>query len=309
MRRAAMVLLSGLTLAGCGVSKDVYQTQVLQSQDLGARVADLEARIEVEARRRGETEARLAACTGEAARLEGELGRAGVREGEVHSQLSGCLEREAGLRADLDLNRRSRSSAEEALRNQLEQRNAEMADLARERDRLEREKREKLDEIARTYDGLVEGMKDEVARGRVTISQLRGQLSVNLLDEILFDSGSAAVKAEGRDVLARVGEVLKGIDDKAIVIEGHTDDRRISGELAGRFPTNWELSTARATSVVRYLQESVGIPPERLSAVGFGPYRPVGSNDSAEGRARNRRIEIQLVPLESPLLRRSEQGG
>jgi len=109
-------------------------------------------------------------------------------------------------------------------------------------------------------------------------------------------------------VLNRVGEVLKGLVDKAIVIEGHTDDVRISGDLAKRFPTNWELSTARATSVVRYLQEAAGIPPDRLSAVGFGPYRPVGPNDTSEGRARNRRIEIKLVPLESPPLGASEDG-
>ncbi|MBE0617547.1 MAG: OmpA family protein, partial [Proteobacteria bacterium] len=244
-------------------------------------------------------------------------------------QLAGCLERETGLRADLDLSRKSRSTNEtereaerrawsderdrirvevEALRTRVEQCGSEVSVLSEEKQRLEREKREKLDEISRTYEGLVEGMKEEVERGRVTISQLRGKLSVNLLDEILFDSGSASVKAEGKEVLDRVGEVLKGLEDKAIVIEGHTDDVPISGDLARRFPTNWELSTARATSVVRYLQEASGIPPERLSAVGFGPYRPVAPNDTPEGRARNRRIEIKLIPLESPLLAAPEEG-
>jgi chemotaxis protein MotB len=187
------------------------------------------------------------------------------------------------------------------LRQEITALEARVADLVAEKETEEREKREKLDEISRTYEGLLEGMKEEVAKGRVTISQLRGKLTVNLLDEILFDSGSAAIKPEGRDVLKRLGGVLAEVGDKAVVIEGHTDNVPISGELAKRFPTNWELSTARATSVVRYLEEEAGILPERLSAMGFGPHRPVASNDSPEGRLRNRRIEIKLVPLEAPL--------
>lgn len=329
MKRAVMPLAVAIALAGCGVSKEIYQSQVVQSQDLEARAGDLGARLQGETARREALEGELAARTAEAARLGDELSRVRAREADAQGQLGGCLEREAGLRADLDLTRRSRTAGEAereaelrawndqrdrlmgevaALGARVEQGDAEIAALALEKESLEREKREKLDEISRTYEGLVEGMKEEVQRGRVTISQLRGQLSVNLLDEILFDSGSATVKAEGREVLSRVGEVLVGLEDKGIVIEGYTDDVGITGELARRFPTNWELSTARATSVVRYLQESAGIPPDRLSAAGFGPYRPVAPNDTPEGRARNRRIEMKLVPLESPLLRLPEPG-
>lgn len=327
MKTTVMLVGLAVVLTGCGVSREIYQSQVVQSQELEARAADLGARLQSETARREALEGELAALSAQAARLSDELSRGQAREANIQGQLGACLDREAGLRADLDLARRSRAAGEAqweaerrgwneerdrlmgevaALRGRVEQGEAEIAALSLEKERLEREKREKLDEISRTYEGLVEGMKEEVQRGRVTISQLRGQLSVNLLDEILFDSGSATVKAEGREVLARVGEVLAGLDDKGIVIEGHTDDVKISGELARRFPTNWELSTARATSVVRYLQESAGIPPDRLSAAGFGPYRPVAPNDTAEGRARNRRIEIKLVPLESPLLRRPE---
>ncbi len=326
MRREAMALTAlaaVAALAGCGVSKEIYQSQVVESQELGARLADVGARLQVETGRREKAEAGLAERSAELAKANDELRRELARGADLQGQLTGCQERETGLRADLDLSRKSRSSTEtereaerrgwgeerarlraevEGLRAQVEQRENEVAVLSQEKQGLEMEKREKLDEISRTYEGLVEGMKEEVERGRVTISQLKGKLSVNLLDEILFDSGSAVVKAEGKEVLNRVGEVLKGLEDKAIVIEGHTDDVRISGDLAKRFPTNWELSTARATSVVRYLQEAAGIPPERLSAMGFGPYRAVAPNDSPEGRARNRRIEIKLVPLESPLI-------
>ncbi|NOY44483.1 MAG: OmpA family protein [Deltaproteobacteria bacterium] len=178
-----------------------------------------------------------------------------------------------------------------------------------ERRRAEQEKREKLDEVARTYEGLLKGMEKEVEAGRVVIEQLKGKLSVKVLDEILFDSGSARIKPEGREVLRRLGEMLKAQADKAIVIEGHTDNVPIAGALAERFPSNWELSTARATSVVRFLQDEVGVEPERLSAVGFGPYRPVASNDTPEGRARNRRIEIKLVPLEAPLFSPPQPQG
>jgi len=150
-------------------------------------------------------------------------------------------------------------------------------------------------------------MKGEVAKGEITISQLRDKLTVNVLDEILFDSGSTQIKPRGLEVLKRVGDILHNVQDKMIVIEGHTDNVQISRELARKYPTNWELSTARATSVVRYLQDESRLDPERLSAVGYGLYHPVDSNDTAEGRQRNRRIEIKLIPIEATLV--SEASG
>jgi chemotaxis protein MotB len=88
------------------------------------------------------------------------------------------------------------------------------------------------------------------------------------------------------------------VKDKAISIEGHTDDVPIGAELSKQYPTNWELSAVRATTVARYLQENIGIDPGLLSAIGYGEYQPVTSNESEEGRAKNRRIEIVLVPME-----------
>jgi chemotaxis protein MotB len=88
------------------------------------------------------------------------------------------------------------------------------------------------------------------------------------------------------------------VKDRAINVEGHTDDVPIGPELARRYPTNWELSAARATNVARYLQEKIGIDPSLLSATGYGEYHPVASNEDEEGRTRNRRIEIVLVPTE-----------
>ena len=97
-------------------------------------------------------------------------------------------------------------------------------------------------------------------------------------------------------MLERVGEVLKQMDNHIVRVEGHTDNATIRGRLAQKYPTNWELSTARATNVVRFLQETTGIDPARLEAVGLGEHHPLASNDTKEGMAQNRRIEIALLP-------------
>jgi chemotaxis protein MotB len=153
-------------------------------------------------------------------------------------------------------------------------------------------------EIAKTkksYEDLTAGLQSEIAAGQIQITQLKGKLTVNLVDKILFDSGKAEVKADGRTVLDKVGSVLNGVAGKNISIEGHTDNKPIAGDLRSKYDTNWELSTARATAVARYLQDHAKVDPARLVAAGYGEYHPVASNDTPEGRAQNRRIEIVLV--------------
>jgi len=175
--------------------------------------------------------------------------------------------------------------------------------LERENERLSRHaeaKEEQVEQVRKTsstYEELLKKMKAEVEQGRVTIRELEGKLSVNLIDSILFDSGKDEVKKGGEEILAKVVSILKGVDDKFIRIEGHTDNDRIAGALAKRFPSNWELSAARALNVTRFLQRE-GIPGERLSAVAFGEWKPVADNDTPEGRAQNRRIEITLIDKE-----------
>jgi chemotaxis protein MotB len=166
-----------------------------------------------------------------------------------------------------------------------------------ELERLAREAR--IAELAQTYDTLVASLEDEIHRGEVTISKLKNRLTVNLAQKILFPSGSAGLSSEGQEVIAQVGEVLKGVADKTILVEGHSDNFKISQTLQQKFPSNWELSAARAASVVRYLQSSVGIAGKKLSIGAYGPYRPIADNATEEGRAQNRRIQIILVPRES----------
>lgn len=165
-----------------------------------------------------------------------------------------------------------------------------------ELERLAREAR--IAELAQTYDTLVASLEDEIHRGEVTISKLKNRLTVNLAQKILFPSGSAELSSEGQAVIAQVGEVLKDIADKTILVEGHSDNFKISQTLQQKFPSNWELSAARAASVVRYLQNPVGITGEKLSIGAYGPYRPIADNTTEEGRAQNRRIQIILVPRE-----------
>jgi chemotaxis protein MotB len=120
-----------------------------------------------------------------------------------------------------------------------------------------------------------------------------------MVDEILFDSGESTLKPEGVEVLRRIAAVLIKAE-KLIVVQGHTDNVPIVGQLAQRYPTNWELSAARSVNVARFLHEEAGLDPTRLSATAFSEYQPRADNATEEGRQKNRRIEILLAPLPEP---------
>jgi len=144
------------------------------------------------------------------------------------------------------------------------------------------------------YDALVKDLSKEVEKGQLQVRQYKDMLTVDLAEQIFFDSGRATLKASGKKVLKKVGDALKGYQDKIIRVVGYTDNVPVAKSLQGRYPTNWELSVARATTVVRFLQDA-GVPPERMVASGRGEYDPVASNDTPEGRQKNRRIEIMLI--------------
>lgn len=160
-------------------------------------------------------------------------------------------------------------------------------------------KTKKEEEIARlkgTYDKLVGSMKDEMEQGQIKITQMADRLSVTVVDKILFPSGEAEITSEGVAILTRIGEIIKNTQGKIIRVEGHTDNVQISPRLKQKFPTNWELSTTRATNVARFLQDKIGIEGASLRAVGMSEYHPVASNETRDGRGQNRRIEIILMP-------------
>jgi len=290
-------LLLALTLlvSGC-VSKANYQRKADEAMQLAETVRGLESDYQQLARHK---ETLIAS------------------NDDLHRQLTAALENSSSLqqdllraRADIDrlekvLSARSEETGKALaeMRQTIDQLQAENQQLVQqvEQERIAREAR--IAQMKSTYDELVQKMETEIQRGEITISELQGKLTVNMVERILFDSGKADIKPAGLEVLKRVGDILKEVADKNILVEGHTDNIPISPRLQQTFPSNWELSTARATTVVRFLQERIGIPGERLTACGFGPYSPVAANDSAEGRAQNRRIQIQLVPIEARVVR------
>ncbi len=144
------------------------------------------------------------------------------------------------------------------------------------------------------YDALVADLNQEVQKGQLQVRRYKDMLTVDVAEQLFFDSGRAALKETGKEVLKKVADAMKSYEDKAIRIVGHTDNVPITKGLQKVFPSNWELSAARATTVVRFLQDS-GIAPERLIATGRAEYAPVAPNDTLEGRQKNRRIEITLI--------------
>jgi chemotaxis protein MotB len=176
---------------------------------------------------------------------------------------------------------------------------AEKTALATSKDTLEKDVAAKASELAElkgTHDKLQDKMKEEIAKGEIELTQSGLRLKVDMVDKILFDSGDAAISKRGEGVIARVGGVLANIADKQIHVSGHTDNQPITGKLLEKYPSNWELSMARAMTIVRFLQDTAKVPPDRLVATGQGEYHPIASNKTAKGRARNRRIEILLTP-------------
>ncbi|MCG8588752.1 MAG: OmpA family protein [Proteobacteria bacterium] len=176
---------------------------------------------------------------------------------------------------------------------------AQVEELEGQRDQLNtrlQERDEELGTLKGTYDALVGELRAELASGQIEIEQLRNGLRLNVSDEVLFPSGSALLDDGGRAVLKKVSRELAKVSHR-VEVEGHTDDVPIRGRLAERYPTNWELAGARASQVARLL-ESEGVNSERLVALSYGPNQPVAPNDSEVGRAKNRRIEIRLIPEE-----------
>ncbi len=159
--------------------------------------------------------------------------------------------------------------------------------------RLSEEKKAR-NELMRARDELEEKLKKEIEEKQIRLEMLNKGLVITFVDEILFDSGKAEIKKDAYSILDRVAKVLNNqVRNRNIAIEGHTDNQPIR---KSKWKSNWELSTTRATSVLHYLVNERGVAPERLSAVGYGEFRPVASNKTKEGRQQNRRVEITILP-------------
>jgi len=143
-----------------------------------------------------------------------------------------------------------------------------------------------------------EELRDELQRLRKeSLSSRRGETVEILSTDVYFRSGSADLTPEGVEKLTSVADQIKReYGGRLIRVEGHTDDRPIAGKLKEKYPSNWELSAARSAAVVRHLQWTHDIDPQRFEVVAFGPYQPVATNDTKEGRSRNRRVRVAVLP-------------
>lgn len=213
------------------------------------------------------------------------------------------------LQADLDAVRADLQQAQDRI-GELQQQNAELAGLleargadlsdmnalreqlqreleaAQARERAQQERLASLRNMARQF-------RDMIAAGQLRVRIVRGNMVVELPENVLFDSGQAEVREAGKQALQQVAEVLAQVPNRNFLVAGHTDNVPI--RRRGRYATNWELSAARGVAVVRLLAEH-GLPAERLAAAGYADTQPVASNETDEGRAQNRRIEIILMP-------------
>lgn len=162
---------------------------------------------------------------------------------------------------------------------------------------LEEAKRavQEAQERGKLLDDLTSRFKQMIAAGRLKVTIRRGRVALQLHDDILFDAGEAELKPDGKKAVAEVAATLRGVGAKRFQVAGHTDSEPLTAATKKKYPTNWELSTARAVAVVKLLTDE-HVDPGALSAAGYGPYDPVASNGTPDGQAKNRRIEISLVP-------------
>jgi chemotaxis protein MotB len=167
------------------------------------------------------------------------------------------------------------------------------ARLAKEKSSVESQ----LGQMQTTYDGLVDDLKKQIQNQEVTIDKFQKKISVSFVDRILFKTGKATITREGAKVLRKVGKTLKNVKGKKIRVVGHTDNVAIiSKSRYYKYPSNWELSAARAARVIRFFQKESGLDPTTMEAVGRSFYDPIASNETAKGRAQNRRVNIIIAP-------------
>lgn len=274
-------LLAGLTLASACVTTGTYDKKVSELQQITAdhdkaaagREAALEARIAELQKARADLEAKLSAAQAEQATLQKSLDDTTALAGELKKRL-------------------------EKLGQNVDKLTSEKGQLARVLDdakgRLEELRKQKLAAEARaaTFRNLMEKLRSMIDAGQLKVVIRDGRMLIALDSDVLFDSGKTSLKPAGEAALAKLAPVLAGINDRKYQVAGHTDDVPIH---TARFVSNWELSTARAVEVVRFLVAN-GMKPQQLSAAGFGEFDPAVANDNPEHRAQNRRIEIVLLP-------------
>ena len=161
-------------------------------------------------------------------------------------------------------------------------------------------KQKELQAKLRKDDALMNKLQEEIGtledNNKILVQRIKDKLFITLQNAILFSSGSANLSDQGLKTLKTICQVLEKYPDRPICIEGHTDNLPIALTSKEKYATNWELSIARAIQVMNYMVGQFKIKQELLSVKGHGPFKPIASNDTAEGRAENRRVVIEVSP-------------
>jgi chemotaxis protein MotB len=219
--------------------------------------------------------------------LEGQLREAETQRQQMEARIAELEQRNADLVGRLQ----ALGQDVEALESERTTLQGNLTETQRALEELRERERQQQARLA-TFRQMLERFRAMIDAGRLRVRIFRNRMVVELPDNVLFDSGDAELKSGGEQTLAEVAQVLATIEGRQFQVAGHTDNVPIRSR---RFPSNWHLSAARAVTVARYLVEQ-GIANERISAAGYADTQPLDSNDTEEGRAHNRRIEIQLVP-------------
>jgi chemotaxis protein MotB len=201
-----------------------------------------------------------------------EAAAAAARAAEAAAKAAACEAKAEALQKELTATSQTRDELQ-----------VKVANLAHEKGAAEAKSKQ--------YEQLAGQLQGQIKAGQIELSELRGKMTVKLKDKVLFPSGSAKLNTQGQAALDAVAGVFKDMQGKNVIVAGYTDDVPTSG---GLYKDNWDLSSARAIAVVRYLA-SKGVPPQMLGAAGFSQFRPIASNDSPANRSQNRRIEIALT--------------
>ncbi len=305
MTLALAVLLAGPGCVGKAKYEDALAAGVSLEQQLEdlqeayaaelAHAADLQAQLDSEVGRAAELTQLLASLERRNSELKGNLVDLSGRVADLKARGQADSAKKAELDAmvaALQAQSAETSADMDASRARIAELDAERSRLAAEADRLRADK-EALAAKTKAYDDLVAALQQEIEAGQIEITELSGRLTVNVSNAILFDSGKYGLKAAGIEALKKVAGVLASVGDRAIQVEGHTDDDVV--RAGAPYADNWALSALRASTVVSLLVTE-GVAPLNVRAVGLGEFRPVVPNDTPEGKASNRRTEIVLVP-------------
>ena len=306
LKKIFLIAITLLLVTSC-VSKKVYT-------DLEDKYADLKRENRRVSDENTGLKSTLAKSKNELAKLQMDYDKTFSQRNMLQNEYDAIEANLNNLKASYDALEENSSAAiaknSKQNRELLAQLEAKEQALATENSRLEKMKGElesrsqrvaELESVIASKDAAMTKLKDAISKALtnfegkgLTVEQSNGKVYVSMENKLLFESGSWAVGSQGKQAVKQLGEVLAENPEIAILIEGHTDNVPYKGstQLSG----NWDLSTKRATAIVNILRDNPNIHPENLTAAGRGEYAPIGSNESAEGKAKNRRIEVILTP-------------